>query len=70
MKDSVLKERLQAADTLEATIKKEKKEGWKNSKLPEDKIVAAIKKMDERIIIQKTAATDRDEGKEVSLGTR
>lgn len=32
-------------------------------------MVAAIRKMDERITVQKTAALDRDEGKEVSLGT-
>lgn len=69
MKDSVLKERLEAADVLEATLKEEKRKAWRVSKIPEDKVLAAIKKMDERIVIAKTAAVDRDEGKEISLGT-
>lgn len=67
--ESELKERLQAADELEKNLKAEKKKGWKESKLSEDKLVAAIRKMDDRIAVQKTAALDRDEGKEISLGT-
>jgi DNA topoisomerase-1 len=66
---SELNSRLEAADELEKTLKSERKKGWKESKLSEDKLIAAIKKMDERIKVAKTAALDRDEGKEVSLGT-
>ena len=67
--DSELKQRLGAADELEKSLKAERKKGWKDSKLSEDKLVAAIKKMDERIQVSKTNMLDRDEGKEVSLGT-
>ena len=37
--------------------------------MTEAKLEAAIAKMDERIQVQKTNALDKDEGKEVSLGT-
>ncbi|KAK4699827.1 DNA topoisomerase I, partial [Phenoliferia sp. Uapishka_3] len=67
--DSELKERLKVADDLEKTLKAERKKGWKESKLSDDKIVLAIRKIDDRIQISKTNITDRDEGKEVSLGT-
>lgn len=70
MPDKLLQEKLQVADVLEASLKAEKKKGWKDSKLTDEKLVVAIRKMDERIIVQKTAALDRDEGKEISLGTR
>lgn len=67
--DSDLKERLAAADDLEKQLKSERKKGWKESKLNEDKLIAAIAKMDDRIQVSKTNMLDRDEGKEVSLGT-
>ncbi|KAM0748778.1 hypothetical protein T439DRAFT_303530 [Meredithblackwellia eburnea MCA 4105] len=67
--ESELKDRLKAADELEKTLKAERKAGWKESKLSADKLVAAIEKMDERILVSKTNITDRDEGKEISLGT-
>lgn len=67
--ESELTERLKAADELEKTLKAEKKKGWKESRLSEEKLVVAIAKMDERIQISKTNMLDRDEGKEVSLGT-
>lgn len=67
--DSELKDRLKAADDLEKSLKSERKKGWKESKLSEAKLIAAISKMDDRIQVAKTNATDKDEGKEVSLGT-
>lgn len=67
--ESELKDRLKAADDLEKSLKSERKKGWKESKLSEAKLIAAISKMDERIQVAKTNATDKDEGKEVSLGT-
>ncbi|ORY58000.1 hypothetical protein BCR35DRAFT_309531 [Leucosporidium creatinivorum] len=67
--DSELKDRLKAADDLEKNLKSERKKGWKESKLSEAKLIAAISKMDDRIQVAKTNATDKDEGKEVSLGT-
>lgn len=69
MKDGELEDRLKAADDLEKRLAKERKAGWKDSRLSDDKLVAAIEKLDERIKIQKTAVVDRDEGKEISLGT-
>lgn len=67
--ESELKERLKAADELEKSLKADKKNGWTDTKFTEEKLAAAIKKMDERIQVQKLAALDRDEGKEISLGT-
>ncbi|KAI5477411.1 DNA topoisomerase I [Pseudohyphozyma bogoriensis] len=64
-----LKKRLKDADAFEKELKVARKNGWKDTKLSEEKLVAAIKKMDERIEVQKLAVTDRDEGKEISLGT-
>ncbi|SCZ89762.1 BZ3500_MvSof-1268-A1-R1_Chr9g10584 [Microbotryum saponariae] len=66
---SELKQRLEAADELEKTLKAERKKGWKETRYSDEKLIAQIEKMDERILVAKTAATDRDEGKEVSLGT-
>ncbi|GAA5863944.1 hypothetical protein JCM3774_004426 [Rhodotorula dairenensis] len=64
-----LKERLKATDELEKTIKRERKNKYEETKMSEEKIVAALRKMDERIQVAKLAATDKDEGKEISLGT-
>lgn len=61
--ESELKERLKAADELEKSLKADKKNGWTDTKFTEEKLAAAIKKMDERIQVQKLAALDRDEGK-------
>lgn len=69
LKESELTDRLKAADELEKTLKSEKKKGWKETKMTEQKLVAAIEKMDERIQVAKTNALDKDEGKEISLGT-
>lgn len=69
MKEAELQDRLKAADELEKTLKRERKAGWRESKLTEAKIVAALEKMDGRIQLAKTNAVDRDEGKEISLGT-
>ncbi|GAA5865157.1 hypothetical protein JCM1840_003926 [Sporobolomyces johnsonii] len=69
MKDDELEERLKAADELEKQIKKDRKGGYTETKLGEEKIVAALKKMDDRIQVAKTNALDKDEGKEISLGT-
>ena len=58
-----LRERLKAADELEKTIKRDRKNGYEETKMSEERIVAALKKMDERIQVAKLAATDKDEGK-------
>ncbi|GAA5987945.1 hypothetical protein JCM10908_007280 [Rhodotorula pacifica] len=64
-----LKERLKATDELEKSIKRERKNGYEETKLSEERIVQALQKIDERIQVAKLAATDKDEGKEISLGT-
>ncbi|KAG0653172.1 DNA topoisomerase 1, partial [Rhodotorula mucilaginosa] len=75
-----LTERLKAADELKKTIKRDRKNGYEETKMSEERIVAALKKMDERIQVAKLAATDKDEGKgafqlspardiQISLGT-
>ncbi|GAA6032621.1 hypothetical protein JCM8097_004843 [Rhodosporidiobolus ruineniae] len=69
MKDKELDERLKAADELAKTIKRERKAGYTESKHGEDKILLNLRKMDERIQVAKTNALDKDEGKEISLGT-
>ncbi len=66
---SVLKERLEAADALAEKIKEERKAKYTETKLSDDKLVANIDKLDERIKLQKMAVLDKDEGKEISLGT-
>jgi hypothetical protein len=58
-----LTERLKAADELKKTIKRDRKNGYEETKMSEERIVAALKKMDERIQVAKLAATDKDEGK-------
>lgn len=50
--DKDLKEKLKAADELEKTLKAERKAGWKETKLSEDKLIAAIKKKDEQIQVR------------------
>lgn len=62
-----LDERLKAADDLEKQIRRDRKQGYTETKLGEDRLVTALGKMDERIQIAKTNATDRDEGKGASL---
>ncbi|GAA5962494.1 hypothetical protein JCM3765_004318 [Sporobolomyces pararoseus] len=68
-KDKELDERLKAADELAKSIKQDRKEKYTTAKGSEDKLVTALRKLDERILVQKTNATDKDEGKEISLGT-
>lgn len=68
--DGVLVERLEAADVLAKNLKEDRAEKWKKStSLSAEKISTAIVKLDERIIIAKHVALDKDEGKEISLGT-
>lgn len=64
-----LKERLKAADELEKTIKRDRKNGYEETKMSEERIVAALKKTDERIQVAKLAATDKDEGKGACFGS-
>ncbi|GAA6004245.1 DNA topoisomerase 1 [Rhodotorula paludigena] len=64
-----LDERLKAADDLEKQIRRDRKSGYEDTKLGEDKLYANLQKMDDRIKVAKTNATDKDEGKEISLGT-
>ncbi|GAA5932048.1 DNA topoisomerase 1 [Sporobolomyces koalae] len=69
MKDEELETRLKAADELAKSIKHDRKEKYTTAKGNEDKLVTQLRKLDERILVQKTNATDKDEGKEISLGT-
>ncbi|GAA5977985.1 hypothetical protein JCM11641_004348 [Rhodosporidiobolus odoratus] len=64
-----LTERLKAADELAKKIKKERKSGYTETNAGEDKLVTQLRKMDERISVAKTNQLDKDEGKEISLGT-
>ncbi|CAO3637079.1 unnamed protein product [Cunninghamella echinulata] len=68
---SELKEKLKEVDVMEAQLKKERKTGIVEvkSNLTEEKILAKIEKIDERISATKTQATDKEENKEVALGT-
>jgi DNA topoisomerase-1 len=68
LKDKELEERLKAADDLAKSIKQDRKEKYTTAKGGEDKLVTQLRKLDERILVQKTNATDKDEGKgELSL---
>ncbi|GAA5826565.1 hypothetical protein JCM11251_002432 [Rhodosporidiobolus azoricus] len=69
MKDKELDERLKAADDLAKQIKRDRKSGYTETKVGEDKLLQNLRKMDDRIAVQKTNALDKDEGKEISLGT-
>ena len=65
-----LTKRLRAADDFEAKLADDKANGWANSSnLSDVKIIKAIEKIDERIEVQKISLLDKDEGKEISLGT-
>lgn len=68
----MLKERLAAIEEEFERLEKERGTGkatLKRPKLPE-KIEEAIAKLDEKIKTFKLQMVDREEGKEVSLGTR
>jgi DNA topoisomerase-1 len=67
MKDKELDERLKAADELAKSIKQDRKEKYTNAKGTEDKLVTQLQKLDDRIMVQKTNATDKDEGKGESI---
>lgn len=70
MAESELKERLKGVKVLEKKLKDERANGWTTtSKLSDDKLVALIEKTDEKIALAKVNALDKDEGKEISLGT-
>ena len=67
-----LKERLKAADELDKKLKKEyktKKVEAEGKGVTVEKILANVKKIDERIDALKLQAADRDGNKEVALGT-
>lgn len=61
--------RLKVAEEFKANLKLEYDDDWRATNLTEAKILTAIEKIDVRITTQKIALTDKDEGKEVSLGT-
>lgn len=67
MKDKELEERLKAADELAKSIKADRKGKYETAKGNEDKLVGQLRKLDERILVQKTNATDKDEGKGENL---
>lgn len=63
MKDKELEERLKAADELAKSIKADRKAKYETAKGNEEKLVGQLRKLDDRILVQKTNATDKDEGK-------
>ncbi|CAO3641599.1 unnamed protein product [Cunninghamella blakesleeana] len=69
--ESELEDKLKDVDVFEKLLKKERKTGvveMKNN-LNEEKILTKIEKIDERINATKTQATDKEENKEIALGT-
>lgn len=68
---SLLEEKLADCDVELERIKTERETKQVEAKrgMSADKLVVAIGKMDTRIAAQRTAAIDKDEGKETSLGT-
>lgn len=69
MKPKELEERLEAADEFAKRLKSDRKAKKVEGRGDADKVAVSLRKMQERIAAAKTAATDRDEGKETSLGT-
>jgi DNA topoisomerase I len=72
MKEKELKERLEKADEKEKRFKKENKTGKieaEGSSPSIEKIEASIEKLDQRIATMKLNLQDKDENKEVALGT-
>lgn len=73
MKASELKSRTEVADELEAKFKAEKKKGGKieaEGKSPSvEKLEASLEKLDQRIATMRTQSEDRENNKEVALGT-
>jgi DNA topoisomerase I len=73
MKAKELEERMQVADELEEKFKAERKNKAKiepEGKSPSvEKMEAQIEKLDQRIATMRTQAEDRDNNKEVALGT-
>lgn len=71
MPASDLKEKLKAADELAARLKAESKLAKiePKSSMTAEKLIANIKKLDDRISATKNQATDKEENKEVALGT-
>lgn len=70
--DAVLEKRLEDVEMEFEQLRKERGTGLSSVKRgkTEDKIVEAIEKLDERIKTHKLQMMDREEGKEVALGTR
>lgn len=72
MKPKELEERMEAADELEKKFKKENKTGKVEAEgkgITIDKLEANIEKLTERIEAQKLQLEDKDNNKEVALGT-
>ncbi|BFZ61967.1 DNA topoisomerase 1 [Saitoella coloradoensis] len=72
MKDSELEERLAAADALAEEFEQENKAGVlepKSKSATVEKLDQQIQKLDERILVEKTRVTDKEENKETALGT-
>ncbi|CEP17406.1 hypothetical protein [Parasitella parasitica] len=71
MPQSELKEKLKAADELHDRLKKERKLDKIEPKgnMTVEKLANAIRKIDERIAATKNQATDKEENKEIALGT-
>ncbi|GAO50775.1 hypothetical protein SAICODRAFT_5454 [Saitoella complicata NRRL Y-17804] len=72
MKDSELEERLAAAGALAEEFEEENKTGIlepKSKSATVEKLDQQIQKLDERILVEKTRVTDKEENKETALGT-
>ncbi|KAI8969221.1 hypothetical protein BDF20DRAFT_893807 [Mycotypha africana] len=72
MAESELKEKLKAADELETRLKEERKQkviAPKSASTTAEKLIERIHKVDDRIYATKNQATDKEENKEIALGT-
>ncbi|KAI9316023.1 hypothetical protein BX666DRAFT_1953961 [Dichotomocladium elegans] len=69
--DSHLREQLKAVDEMEARLIKERKTGRSQPKASAtvEKLLNSISRIDQRIQASKIQATDKEENKEISLGT-
>ncbi|GAA97009.1 hypothetical protein E5Q_03683 [Mixia osmundae IAM 14324] len=67
--DAILQKRLDHLDSEHKDAAEERKSGVISSRLTEEKLLASIAKLTERIEAQRMQALDREEGKEVSLTT-
>ncbi|KAF7727427.1 DNA topoisomerase 1, partial [Apophysomyces ossiformis] len=69
--ESELEEKLNAVDEMESRLKTERKTGHviPKASMTVEKLLASVEKVDQRINATKIQATDKEENKEIALGT-